>query len=402
VDYALIDADNHYYEPEDCFTRYGDEDVKRFVKWVSQGKKKFLLLGNVMQTMVANPTFNPITKPGIMHQRLKELAEGGVRRNVHGMDSTRFVLEPLPEYYRDREARLQMMDEQGLEGAWLFPTLAVGIEGLNPDRVDLTYKVFHSFNQWLQDDWGYAYEDRLYGAAAIPVLDPVRSVEELEFVLGRGARLVVLRPGPANGRAPGEREWDPFWARVQEADIPVAYHIHGGGDQYDDAFGLLFQRYGVTDPAYHLNLRSALYGGDRSILDTILSLVLGNVFGRFPKLRVATVELGCAWVEYCMHILDHAGVSITDRYIEAFGETVDERPSEVFKRHVWVSPFPEEDVARLAEVIGADHVLFGSDWPHAEGTEQPADYVRYLDKLGPDDTRKILRDNARSLLEPSR
>jgi len=47
-------------------------------------------------------------------------------------------------------------------------------------------------------------------------------------------------------------------------------------------------------------------------------------------------------------------------------------------------------------------VLFGSDWPHAEGTEQPADYVRYLDKLGPDDTRKILHDNARSLLEPSR
>jgi len=341
VDYALIDADNHYYEPEDCFTRYGDEDVKRFVKWVSQGKKKYLLLGNVMQTMVANPTFNPITKPGIMHQRLKELAEGGVRRNVHGMDSTRFVLEPLPEYYRDRDARLQMMDEQGLERAWLFPTLAVGIEGLNPDRVDLTYKVFHSFNQWLEDDWGYAYEDRLYGAAAIPVLDPVRAVEELEFVLGRGARLVVLRPGPANGRAPGEREWDPFWARVQEADIPVTYHIHGGGDQYDDAFGLLFQRYGVTDPAYHLNLQSALYGGDRSILDTMVSLVLGNVFGRFPKLRVATVELGCAWVEYCMHILDHAGVSITDRYIEAFGETVDERPSEVFKRHVWVSPFPE-------------------------------------------------------------
>jgi hypothetical protein len=117
VDYALIDADNHYYEPEDCFTRYGDEDVKRFVKWVSQCKKKHLLLGNVMQTMVANPTFNPITKPGIMHQRLKELAEGGARRNVHGMDSTRFVLEPLPEYYRDRDARLQMMDEQGLEGA---------------------------------------------------------------------------------------------------------------------------------------------------------------------------------------------------------------------------------------------------------------------------------------------
>src|SRR5262245_52830012 len=82
VEYGLIDADNHYYEPEDCFTRYGDESVNRFVKWVSQGKRKYVMFGNVTQTMVANPTFNPITKPGIMHQRLKELAEGGDRHNV--------------------------------------------------------------------------------------------------------------------------------------------------------------------------------------------------------------------------------------------------------------------------------------------------------------------------------
>jgi predicted TIM-barrel fold metal-dependent hydrolase len=157
----------------------------------------------------------------------------------------------------------------------------------------------------------------------------------------------------------------------------------------------------VTDPLYHQNLKSALFFGDRSILDTMVSLVLGNVFGRFPRLRVATVELGCAWVEYCMHVLDHAGVSITDRYIEAFGETVEERPSEVFKRHVWVSPFPEEDIARLVDAIGADRVLFGSDWPHAEGTEQPADYARYLGKLGPEPARQILRDNALELLAPS-
>ena len=128
-------------------------------------------------------------------------------------------------------------------------------------------------------------------------------------------------------------------------------------------------------------------------------MVLGNVFGRFPKLRVATVELGCAWVEFCMHTLDHAGVSITDRYIEAFGETVDERPSEVFKRHVWVSPFPEEDVVRLTEAIGPDRVLFGSDWPHAEGTRRPVDFVtESLAGVPPDQVRLIGRDNALSLL----
>ena len=401
MDYQLIDADNHYYEPEDCFTRYGDDEVKRFVTWVSEGKKRHLLFGNVRQTMVPNPTFDPITKPGVMHARLKELAEGGERRNLEIGDSRRYVLEPLPSHYRDREARLAVMDEQGVEKVWMFPTLAVGVEGLNPDNLDLTYKLFHSYNRWLEEDWGWAYEDRIYGAAAIPVLDPDRALEELESVLERGARLVVLRPGPANGRSPAELVWDPFWARVQEADIPVAYHIHAGGDSYDAAFRLLYQRHGLTDPAYHAALQSALYGGDRSILDTVISLVLGNVFGRFPKLRIATIELGCAWVDYCMHVLDHAGLSITDRYIQAFGETVEERPSEVFKRHFWVSPFPEEDVAGLANTIGVDHVLFGSDWPHAEGTEQPADYARYLDKLDPEDTRKILRDNALALLGSS-
>src|SRR5206468_2187665 len=176
-------------------------------------------------------------------------------------------------------ARLSVMEEQGLEKAWLFPTLAVGIEGLNPDKVALTYKVFHSFNRWLEEDWGWNYQDRLIGAAAIPVLDPELATAELDAVLSRGARMIVLRPGPANGRSPADPVWDPFWARVQDADIPVTYHIHAGGDAYDAAFRMLYQRFGENDRVYENNLRNALYGGDRAILDTVASLVLGNLFG---------------------------------------------------------------------------------------------------------------------------
>ena len=397
MDYRLIDADNHYYEAEDCFTRYGDEDVKKFVRWVSEGKRRHVLFGNVMQTMVPNPTFDPVIKPGVLHKQLKALAEGGERSgptNAWRSDA----LEPLPPCYQDRNARLEVMDQQGLEKAWMFPTLAVGIEGLNPQNVAMTYKLFHAFNRWLEEDWGWSFHDRLIGAAAIPVLDPVLATEELESVLERGARMIVLRPGPANGRSPADPAWDPFWARVQDADIPVTYHIHAGGDAYDDAYRLLWQRHGVTDPVYETNLRTTLFGGDRSILDTVAALVLGNVFGRFPRLRIATIELGCAWVPYCLHMLDHAGVSITERYIQAFGERVDERPSAVFKRHFWVSPFPEEDVAGLVELIGADRVLFGSDWPHSEGTEQPADYVDHLGKLSPDEVEKVLRTNALTVM----
>ena len=131
-----------------------------------------------------------------------------------------------------------------------------------------------------------------------------------------------------------------------------------------------------------------------------MSLVSPTFLGAIRGCVYATIELGCAWVEYCLHVLDHAGLSIIDRNIEAFGQRVDERPSEVFRRHFWVSPFPEEDVEGLTRLIGSDRVLFGSDWPHAEGTEQPADYVRYIDKLDPGDVRLILRERGVSTETP--
>ena len=87
-----------------------------------------------------------------------------------------------------------------------------------------------------------------------------------------------------------------------------------------------------------------------------------------------------------------------DRRIEAFGVKLDDLPSDVFKEKVYVSPFPEEDVIGLTELIGVDHVLFGSDWPHPEGNIAPGDYVECIKTLSDDDIKKIMRDNALSLI----
>jgi predicted TIM-barrel fold metal-dependent hydrolase len=70
----------------------------------------------------------------------------------------------------------------------------------------------------------------------------------------------------------------------------------------------------------------------------------------------------------------------------------------VFKRHFWISPFAEEDIVGLTKLIGVDRVLFGSDWPHAEGTEQPRDYENYLEGLDSTSVHRIMRDNALALL----
>ncbi|MBW8825701.1 MAG: amidohydrolase [Acidobacteria bacterium] len=396
LDYQLVDFDNHYYEAEDAFTRHGDESVKQFVHWVAEGKKRRIMFGTQLHTAIPNPTFNPVGKPGAFHIRLKELAQGGERANFGTQSSFGTELEPLPDHYHQRDARLHVMDEQGVERAVFFPTLAVGVDGLNPTHIDMTYKLFHAFNLWLEEDWGFDYKGRIIGAPFIPMIEPARSVAELDAVLDRGARVIVMRPGPAGGRSPADIAWDPFWARINESGVVAAYHAGAAPDPYSRMFTEMWQQHGVGDAAYEQNLMTTIRG-NRSMLDTCLALVLGNLFGRFPNVHIASIELGGEWVEYCLHSLDHSG-GIVARQIEAFGVTVKELPSEIFKRHIWVSPFPEENVPRLAEAIGADRVLFGSDWPHLEGTPQPADYMQHLDKLDAASVKRIMRDNALSLI----
>ncbi len=397
MDFKLFDADNHYYEAEDAFTRYGDERVKRYVRWVSEGKRRHLMFGGQLSTGIPNPTFDPIARPGAFHERLKELQDGTGDRHVRGFDKRRYgELVPIPDEFRNRDARLAVMDEQGVEKNFLFPTLGDCVEHYMVNDPKMAYDVFHAFNLWLDDEWGYAYDNRLYAPPYIPMLDPELAAQELDVVLARGAKVVSLRPGPANGRSPADPIWDPFWARMNESHTLAAYHAYGGPTFYGDAFDQMWGRAPVSDPVYQMTLQGALVS-DRGILDTTIALVLGNFFGRYPNVKVASIEMGCKWVAYALETLDHSG-GILERRIEAFGARLDDKPSDVFKENVYVSPFPEEDVVGLTELIGVDHVLFGSDWPHPEGNVAPADYAACIRDLPELDIRKIMRDNALSLV----
>jgi predicted TIM-barrel fold metal-dependent hydrolase len=76
-----------------------------------------------------------------------------------------------------------------------------------------------------------------------------------------------------------------------------------------------------------------------------------------------------------------------------------EDPVETFRRHVWINPFWEDDVAEVVEHMGAERVIFGSDWPHIEGMPQPLDYVAELAGFDEGARRRILRENTRELAE---
>jgi predicted TIM-barrel fold metal-dependent hydrolase len=86
------------------------------------------------------------------------------------------------------------------------------------------------------------------------------------------------------------------------------------------------------------------------------------------------------------------------RYGRWIGGRPKGRPSEIFKQHCWVAPYPEDDIDAVIDVLGADRVLFGSDFPHPEGMVQPAKFADLMTRHSPDEVRLVMRDNAAELL----
>ncbi|HEV8298195.1 MAG TPA: amidohydrolase family protein [Acidimicrobiales bacterium] len=385
VPFRVFDADNHYYEARDAFTRHVPAAMqKRCMQWAEVDGRTRLLVGGKVNSFIPNPTFDPVARPGSLQAFFKGKGEPG--KDLRALFGE---LEPVRPEYRDRDARLKVMDAQGVEATWLFPTLGVGMEeALKHDPEAITV-AFTAFNTWLEEDWGYAYRDRLFAAPYLSLVDLDWAIGELERVVARGARIVCMRPAPvevpSRCTSPFLEPFDPFWARVAEAGITVA--LHGG----DSGFARMVQ---VWEPeanyrAFFATPLQRVILGNRAITDTMAAVLCHKVFDRHPRLRFASIENGSSWVRGLVKKVDKAAAQTPGWFSE--------RPSDTFRRHVWVSPFWEDNAVAAAETLGADRCLFGSDWPHTEGLPEPADYFAELATLPDDALRKIMRDNAAQL-----
>jgi predicted TIM-barrel fold metal-dependent hydrolase len=254
----------------------------------------------------------------------------------------------------------------------------------------------------VNEDWGFNYENRIYAPPVIPMADVHRSLDELEWAIENGARLVTMTPGPWYGRSPADSYFDPFWTRVNEEKTTIIFHAYGGIPlAYSDFYRKEWSRPPVSNQMHTQMLMSSILPYHRPVMDSMMAMTLGGLFNRFPNVKVASIEVGAAWVGYCMHELDHAGSNLVERRVTTFDGELVGRPSDVFKQHCYVAPFPEEDVQALAGLIGSDRVLFGSDWPHPEGVAQPGDFHKFVVGMKEDEQKMVMRDNALSLVEPA-
>jgi predicted TIM-barrel fold metal-dependent hydrolase len=386
----LIDMDNHYYEPDDCFTRHlpsGYSGPRIQVRRDESGQGR-IYFGDQPSTYMQQTPTDRVARPGMFAADREDRVAISAQLGGDDLVQPRHILP-----YMNRDARVEWMDGHDIETSLVWPSLGLTVEPQLRTDPKACVANLKAFNRWLEQDWGFAYQNRIMGVPFLTLVDLDAAVEELDYVLAHGAKVVHLLCTPVSDRSLADPYFEPFWARTSEAGVAVAFHaanpgysnllsIHWGEDPYPTPEGIsAFQRFA--------------FWVERAITDTVASLIFHNLFGRFPDQQILVVELGSDWVPYTLAAMDRAAKSgRTGRWL---GGPIQDRPSDLFRRHFRIAPFFDEEIAVLAEAIGWDRIVLGSDFPHPEGLPNPWSFFQST-PFDVEQARLVGRDNALGLL----
>jgi predicted TIM-barrel fold metal-dependent hydrolase len=387
--FRVYDADNHYYESEEAFLRHLPAKFQKDFYFVEVKGRKKLVIGGMLSEYIPNPTFQVVGGPGVhVKWHRGQNPEGLSLREMTGKAVTQ------PPEWRIADERIALFDRQRVHAALMFPTLASVIEERLGAKGPTTAALFHSLNQWVHEEWGFARQDRLFAVPYISLVDVDAALVELDLALARGARAVTIRPAPvphiAGSRSFGFPEYDRFWAKVAEAGIFACLHSS------DTGYDKIYQWWAGGQDAEFLAFeydafKTTLDMVGRAASDSVAALICHGVFTRHPKLRVVVVEQGATWAQALLH-----------RLTRAYGQmprAFKEHPRDTFNRHFYVAPFYEDKPDTLREFIPVERMLFGSDFPHPEGVKEPLDYLDDFKSFKPDELEKIFSTNLKGLIE---
>ena len=322
------------------------------MQWAEINGRQRLLVGGKINRFIPNPTWDPVSKPGALDEYFRG-------RNPKGADTPELFgeLDRLADHpeYQNRDARLAVMDQQGVQGAIFLPTLGVGMEQALLRRRPGPGRRLPG----LQPMAGGGLGLRLPGAdLRRPVHDAGRrgrtrspSCSGPSTTTPASSSWWAARSWPtAWGARRPIRVYDRFWSLANESGVTVCYH---GGDS---AYSQYLADWGESSEmeAFRQNPFRGLISAN-ALQDNFANLLAHGHFARYPNLRVASIETGSAWV---FHLFEKLGKS--------FGQTphaYPEDPRETFKRHVWVSPFYEDELDRSARPAGRR--------PHPHGVGLP-------------------------------
>jgi uncharacterized protein len=288
------------------------------------------------------------------------------------------------------EDRPKTLDYLGFASQLVFTTACLSNFGLEQmGEAELAIEAARAHNRMMTEFC--SVDRRLLATGYVPLIDRARAPEIAREAIELGAKGIIVPSRHPPGFSPSHVELDPLWALVEEAGLPILFHVGGEEKMHRDYLenGLPY----VKD----------FHGGDEnftsltfmaiplSVWQTLSALVIDGVFDRFPRLKFGAIELGASWLPSLMKFLD-SGVA-------AFGkeerlQKLSAKPSEILRRQLRVTPYPHEDTRWIIENSGEEMILFSSDFPHVEGGRNPL--KRFNDSLeGASERakRRFYRDN---------
>jgi predicted TIM-barrel fold metal-dependent hydrolase len=358
--HAVIDADGHVIEPADLWERYIDPEYRGVAP-------------------VCDPASTAIT---VLGKRMpRSYGAAAYQSHLTTMWDKKYAKAKARGY--DAASHLDAMDEEGIDTMVLFPSR--GLYGAAIADMDggIASAICRAYNRWLAD---FCSQDpkRLVGVALVGLQDPELAARDAADAVGNlGMRGVVVRPNPYAGRNLHDPAYDSFYAQIAEMGVPLC--THEGNGSYMPQYG---------SDRFTERLAWHAMGHPMEQMGAVLSLTAGGVLERHPTLRIVILECGAGWLPYWLYRLDEHVEWLKDA--EARHLTM--LPSEYFRRQGMISIESDEpNLAAIVSSLGADHLLWASDYPHPD-----AKYPGMVDELfkapglTPDDLRHVAFENPRN------
>ncbi|HVB91273.1 MAG TPA: amidohydrolase family protein [Acidimicrobiales bacterium] len=357
----VIDADGHVVEPMEAWVGLPDGHRPRINR--DEGGYEHVVVGD--KEILAVP-LGSLARPG----------------STFSDPSTFKPLADAQPGGSDPHARLQDMDAEGIDQAVLYPSIGLYAGALTDSAAAVA--IATAYNDWLA---GYCSADprRLFGAAMLPLQNPGAAAQELRrAVTELGFPAAFVRPNPCLGRSLSDRAYDPVWDVAEELNVPVGIH---------EGSSVIVPTLGADRPFNPLILHAVSHSFEQML--ACAQLIAFGVLERHPGLRCIFLESSGGWAPFWLERLDEQA--------ESFGEfcpDMELRPSEYFARQCAISfEVDERTLPVLAEFVGPERIVWGSDYPHHDATFPGAvDAIRRTIAPCPTPTQtRVLGLNARRI-----
>lgn len=284
----------------------------------------------------------------------------------------------------DVSARLRAMDELGIDVQVMYPTLFL-TEATEKPEIELAVR--RGYNRWLANRYAES-RGRLRWVCLPPTMSMGKALEELRFAKDHGACGVLKKGDREAGKWAVDEYFFPLYEEAQRLDMPICFHLGSGTPDFTPSREVNFGSFlRLTLPVVH-----AFHG-----------ILLHGITQKFPTLRFGFIEAGASWLPFVLNHLERTEVSRRAREEAARDSAIGGLPSDILKQNrMYVSIEVNEDLPYLISLIGDDNLVVGSDYTHADQSQElnfPQRLQQKADRgeISQTAVRKIIYDNPRAL-----